>query len=269
MTPHLLAEIIKTSHDMWFKGWAEANAGNISVRLPHEATDNEPLFDQKGEWFPLPERVPDVAGDFYLVTGTGRFLRNIEIAPEKNLGVIELDDRGSAYRVAWGFKPMGKPTSELLPHMKVHAVRKAVSDNMDRAVIHTHSPNLIALSIALDMDTVKLTRLLWEMHAECIVMFPEGIEFLPWTMPGSVELAEATARAVRARRAVVWQFHGILAVGRSLDAAFGLIDTVEKAASIYLKAMAAGGIRHKLTTAHLEALAAKFSLRPDPLILYA
>lgn len=171
--------------------------------------------------------------------------------------------------MVWGFRPMGKPTSELLPHLKVHAVRKGVSDNMDRAVIHTHSPNVIALSIALDLDTVKLTRLLWEMHAECIVLFPEGIEFLPWTMPGSGELAEATARAVRMRRAVVWQFHGILAVGRSLDSAFGLIDTVEKAASIYLKAMAAGGIRHKLTTANLEALAAKFGLRPDPLILYA
>jgi rhamnulose-1-phosphate aldolase len=58
-------------------------------------------------------------------------------------------------------------------------------------------------------------------------------------------------------------------VGRSLDAAFGLIDTVEKAAAIYLKAMQAGGIRHRLTTAQLEALAARFNIRPDPLILYA
>lgn len=269
MTPHFLAEIIKTSRDMWFKGWAEANAGNISLRLPHESTDQEEALVARGDWVALPERVPEVGGDIYLVTGTGRFLRNIEISPEKNLGVIEIDGRGGAYRMLWGFRPLGKPTSELLPHLRVHAARKAASEDMDRAVIHTHSPNLIALSIALDLDTVKLTRLLWEMHAECLVMFPEGVEFLPWLLPGSPELAEATARAARVRRVVVWQFHGVLATGRSLDAAFGLIDTVEKAALIYLKAMAAGGIRQKLSTAQLEALAAKFEVRPDPLILYA
>jgi rhamnulose-1-phosphate aldolase len=268
MTPHFLAEIIKTSRDMWFKGWAEANAGNISLRLPHESTEREAALAPTGDWVPLQERVPEVAGDVYLVTGTGRFLRNIELAPEKNLGVIEIDERGSAYRMLWGFRPLGKPTSELLPHLRVHAARKVASENMDRAVIHTHSPNLIALSIALDLDTVKLTRLLWEMHAECLVMFPEGVEFVPWLLPGSAELAEATAHAARARRVVVWQFHGVLAAGRSLDDAFGLIDTVEKAALIYLKAMSVGGIRQKLSTVQLEALAAKFDVRPDPLILY-
>jgi rhamnulose-1-phosphate aldolase len=268
-TAPFLAEIVKTSSDMWFKGWAEANAGNISVRLAHEMVDNEPSFSHGGAWTELPEQLPEVAGDTYVVTGTGRFLRNIEISAENNLGVIEINDRGSAYRALWGFKPMGKPTSELLPHLKVHAIRKSVSENMDRAVIHTHSPNLIALTGALDLNTVSLTRLLWEIHAECIVAFPEGIEFLPWELPGSTELANATAHAARSRRVVVWQLHGVLAVGRSLDAAFGLIDTVEKAASIYLKAMQAGGLRHKLSTAQLEALAKKFNVRPDPLILHA
>lgn len=36
------------------------------------------------------------------------------------------------------------------------------------------------------MDTYSLTKLLWEMHAECIVVFPEGVEYLPWMIAGSI-----------------------------------------------------------------------------------
>ena len=36
-------------------------------------------------------------------------------------------------------------------------------------------------------------------------------------------------------RILVWALHGITATGTSLDEAFGLIETVEKAAEIYMK----------------------------------
>ena len=36
-------------------------------------------------------------------------------------------------------------------------------------------------------------------------------------------------------RLVVWAQHGIYGAGRSLDEAFGLIETAEKAAEVYLK----------------------------------
>ena len=36
-------------------------------------------------------------------------------------------------------------------------------------------------------------------------------------------------------RLVVWAQHGIYGTGRSLDEAFGLIETAEKAAEVYLK----------------------------------
>ena len=38
--PVFIQEIIKTSQDMWQKGWAEANGGNISLRLkPDQIAD--------------------------------------------------------------------------------------------------------------------------------------------------------------------------------------------------------------------------------------
>jgi rhamnulose-1-phosphate aldolase len=267
MIPSFLSEITKTSRDMWSKGWAEANAGNISQRLTSEMVHVNSRLFRKGDWIPLPLQVAALADEYFLVTGSGRYLRNIEIYPEKNLGVIELNGAGNAYRAVWGFKPGGSPTSELTAHLGVHAVRRQIQGDNERAVIHTHAPNLIALTNALDLDTSSLTRLLWQIHAECIVVFPEGVEFIPWMLPGSVEISEATALALRSRRAAVWQFHGILAVGRNLDAAFGLIDTIEKAASIYVRAVSAGGVRNKLSAGQLRQLATRFGVVPDAAIL--
>jgi len=265
--PSFLNEIIKTSRDIWSKGWAEANAGNISVRLVREAVEIEILRKRLREWLPLPTRIPDLAKEYFLVTGTGRYLRNIELYPEKNVGIIELDDAGSAYRIVWGFQPTGGPTSEFPAHLRVHATRKRVSNGIDRAVIHTHAPDLIALTHTMKLDTRRLTRLLWEVLPECIVAFPEGVEFVPWALPGTSELAEATANALVESRMAVWQFHGVIAVGRNLDAAFGLIDTAEKAAMLHLKAEAGGGMKQKLSVEQLKELARHFHVIPNSDIL--
>ena len=82
--PSFLTEIIKTSRDIWTKGWAEANAGNISLRLVRDAVDMETLKTKPREWTPLETRVPDLASEYFLVTGSGRYLRNIELYPENN-----------------------------------------------------------------------------------------------------------------------------------------------------------------------------------------
>jgi len=265
--PNCLSEIIKTSRDIWSKGWAEANAGNISVRLDPEIFQTEVAFEQRSDWIALGMDFPVLAGECFLVSGRGKYLRNIELSPEKNIGVIELDNSGRKYRVLWGYESGGGPTSELLAHLKAHAIRKKVSKGVERAVIHVHSPNLITLTYGLDLDTPRISKLLWEMHAECIVMFPEGVEFVLWMLPGSSELADATAKGLKRRRIAVWQFHGVVATGRNLDAAFGLIDVAEKAAENYLKTMAGGGVKNKLTTQQLQAIVKHFNLKPDTSIL--
>jgi len=98
----LINEIKKTSGDMARRGWAESNGGNISLRLNEEnyAFFNE--FQPKSEMIKLPMGMPEIAGERFLVTGTGRFLRNIEVFPEKNIGVIEIDNMGKNWQLLWG-----------------------------------------------------------------------------------------------------------------------------------------------------------------------
>lgn len=262
----VLESIMKTSRDIWDKGWAEANAGNISLRLDKGLAEG---LKPKSDWVDTGLALPDLAGEAFLVTGTGRFLRNIPLFPWKNVGIIELDGTASRYRVLEGFEPAGGPTSELVPHLMTHAAVKTAFNDRKRAVIHTHAPNLIALTYALELDTASLSKLLWQCHVECIVGFPGGVEFIPWMMAGSKAIAEATALALRKRSLAVWQFHGVFGAGRNLDEAFGKIDMAEKAAGIFLSAKAAGGIRNAPAAGHLRAIAANFKVSPEESFLSA
>ena len=263
----IIEQMARMGKDIWLKGWAEANAGNISVRLDPAVGKKEDSFYQNSTWLELKMDFPQLAREYFLVTAAGSHLRNIELAPRQTLGVIELDESGRRWRPVWGYEKNAQPTSELLAHLQAQAVRKQVSKELDRVFIHCHCPNLIALSYALGLDTVRLTRLLWQMHIECIVAFPEGVEFIPWQLSGSEQLAQATARALQKRRAVVWQFHGVGAAGSSLEAAFGLVEIIEKAAQIYLKTASIGPVKNKLTTAQMAALAQRYNVKPDEEII--
>jgi len=260
----LIDEIKKTSGDMARRGWAESNGGNISLRLNPE---NYAFFNgmpYKSKLQSLPITMSEIAGERFLVTGTGRFLRNIELFPEKNIGVIEINEKGDAFKLLWGYEPIGAPTSELPSHLLSHCKIKEKSNNSSFAFIHTHPNSIIALSYAVaNLDTKSLTKLLWQSHAECIVVFPEGIELLQWIMAGSLDLGKATAEAISRRNLVIWQFHGICGCGRNLDEAFGRIDVAEKAADICLKVLSAGGAKQTLTDTQLRAIAENFNRRID------
>jgi rhamnulose-1-phosphate aldolase len=260
----LIDEIKKTSGDMARRGWAESNGGNISLRLNEENYRYFDGIEPKSGWVELPMAMPEIAGERFLVTGTGRFLRNIELFPEKNIGVIEINKNGGAYQLLWGYEPKGAPTSELPSHLLSHCRIKEKSANGMFAFIHTHPNSIIALTyVVAGLDTKSLTKLLWQSHAECIVVFPQGVEFLPWVMAGSMHLGIATAEAMSRRNLAVWQYHGICGSGRNLDEAFGRIDVAEKAADICLRVMAAGGAKQTLTDEQLRAIAANFNCAVD------
>lgn len=57
---------------------------------------------------------------------------------------------------------------------------------------------------------------------------------LPWMLCGTKEIGKATAEKMKNFRLVIWGMHGIYGAGKTLDEAFGLIETVEKAAQIYM-----------------------------------
>ncbi len=254
--------MVKATTDMWLKGWDERNGGNVSLRV---STDDlapyAACLDGK-RTVALGEPLPELEGQCFLVTGSGKFFRNVQLDPSSNLGLIEVLARGREIRVLWGYSDGGLPTSELSAHLKSHRTRQAVTNGRDLVVMHCHATNLIALSYVLHPSTAAITRALWEMSTECLVVFPDGIALLPWLVPGTDNIGDATATAMREHSLVLWPYHGVFGTGATLDDAFGLIDTAEKASEVLVKVISMGGARRSITTQNLRDLAERFGVRP-------
>jgi rhamnulose-1-phosphate aldolase len=257
-----VTEMIRVTSDMWLKGWDERNGGNISLRLlDSDVAPYLPVWKDRS-LLKLSVSVSDLAGQYYLVTGSGKCFRNIQIDPEANLGIIRILPNGNSAELLWGYRDGGVPTSELPAHLKSHRERQQLGADRARVVMHCHATNLIALTYVLDSNTDNVTRALWEGSTECLVIFPEGVGVMKWMVPGTDEIGDATAGMLRQHPLVLWPFHGVFAAGDTLDNAFGLIDTAEKAAQILVKVISMGGVRQTITTQNLIDLAKQFGVTP-------
>ncbi len=257
-----MSDMTRISREIYAKGWGEANGGNISLRITPGEMHAYLHCLTSGPTVELSKAVPELAGDYFLVTGTGVFFRNVAEYPHESLGIVKVNEDGASYTVVWGYASGGRPTSELPTHLPAHATRKRVTNGESRVVLHTHATNLIALSFVLPLDTKIVSRELWEMMSECVVLFPEGLGVMKWMMPGSEEIGQETAKMLEKHALVLWAHHGIFGAGKSMDQAFGLIETADKAAEMLLKVMAAGGKKQAIAAEELKALASTFGLTP-------
>ncbi len=255
--------MVKATTDMWLKGWDERNGGNVSLRLtPEDVAPYRGELSPRPRIEPLTDPVPELADTFFLVTGSGKFFRNVQLSPSDNLVLLQVNHAGDAYSILWGLTAGGLPTSELASHFQSHVVRKQITQDANRVIMHCHATNLIALSYVLELDSARFTRELWEGSTECLVVFPDGVGIVPWMVPGTDGIGAATAEQMRAHPLVLWPFHGIFASGPTLDDAFGLIDTAEKSAEIMVKVRSMGGKKQTISRDELIALGRRFGVAP-------
>ena len=234
LTAPFMVEVIRTTTNMYAHGWDERNGGNISLMLDEAEVKEYLDIDTVLRSIPTGFNCPELDGRYFLVTGTGKYFKNVQYAPEVNLGIVRLADRGGTAELLWGLADGGNFTSEFPAHMMSHAARLGVDDK-NRVVMHCHPANLLAMTYVHSLDEREFTRTLWQMCTECIMVFPDGVNVLPWMLCGTNEIGGATAEKMKTARLVVWAQHGIYGAGRDLDETFGLIETAEKAAEIYLK----------------------------------
>ena len=229
-----LIEMVRTCTNMYQHGWDERNGGNISWLL--DETDAAEYLDVNAAVRDIPTgfEAPALDGKYFLVTGAGKYFKNVQYDPAHNLGVVRLSQGGRNARLLWGLTGGGTFTSEFPAHMMSHAARVS-GDPANRIVMHCHPANLLAMTYVHDLGSRAFTRTLWQMCTECVVVFPEGVNVLPWMLYGTNEIGQATAEEMKTARLVVWPQHGIYGAGKDLDETFGLIETAEKAAEIYMK----------------------------------
>ena len=228
---------IRMANDGWEQGWHERNGGNLSYRVKPEEAESVRENFQAGEWRQIGTCVPKLAGEYFLVTGSGKYFRNVIIRPKDSLCMIELDEKGESYRIVWGLVNGGRPTSELPSHLMNHEVKKQLTNGRYRVIYHAHPANVIALTFVLPLKDEVFTRELWEMATECPVVFPDGVGVVGWMVPGGRDIAVATSELMKKYDVAVWAHHGCFCSGEDFDLTFGLMHTVEKSAEILVKVL--------------------------------
>ena len=234
---------VRLCADGWLQGWHERNGGNLTYRM----TDDEikackPFFNANpGEWVNMGVQADNLRGAYFVTTGSGRYMRNVQLDPAHNVGIVEINEVGDAWRIVWGLTDGGKPTSEFPSHFMNHSVRVDATNGECRVIYHAHPDNVIALTKVMPLDARDITRALWKAMTECIVVFPMGVGVVEWMVPGGADIAHATSELMKTYDAAIWAQHGLFCSGPDFDTTFGLMHTIEKAAKIHGQALMMNG----------------------------
>jgi len=187
----------------------EGAAGNISVYMGWELEPRRYFRDI--EMIQLPTTVPTLAHKSFLITGSGRRLREIIKEPTAHIGFVTINEGGTTAQLYKAANcRFAHLTSELNSHLAIH--RDHLEDTNFHVVIHAQPPYLTYLShVPAYRDDVYLNRHLLRWEPECIVHLPEGIGYIPFKVSGSTGQEEATVAALRQHRLVIWGKHGVVA----------------------------------------------------------
>ena len=185
---------------------------------------------------------------------TGLRVRIIDAARRMNASGMNQGRSGNvSARVEGGFlvTPTGVPYEELNPadlvfmrrdgervgtytpssEWRIH--RDIYESRLDAgAIVHTHSP--FATSIAC------LRRAIPAFHYEVAFAGGKDIRCAQYATFGTQELSDHALAALEDRQACLLANHGVVAVGRDIDGAFGMAAKVEALARLYWQALQAG-----------------------------
>ena len=231
-------KIAEVAGYLWQNGWAERNGGNITVNITDLVDDEIRAMKPISDVIQIGETLPQLKGTYFFCKGTQKRMRDLARRPMENGSVIRiLDDCASYVIIA---DNVVNPTSELPSHLTVHN-RMIESGSAYKATVHTHPIELIAMSHNKKfMGKDVLTNILWSMIPETKAFCPLGLGIVPYTLPGSLELAEGTLKELEDYDVVMWEKHGVFAKGLDVMDAFDQIDVLSKSAKIYINAKCMG-----------------------------
>ncbi len=253
-----IEKVAEVAGYLWQNGWAERNGGNITVNITEWADAAMQRLPPISDIKPIGTTLPSLRGCYFFCKGTGKRMRDLARWPMENGSIIRILDDCASY-VIIADHPV-QPTSELPSHLAVHN-RLIEQQSPYKATIHTHPIEIVAMSHNRQfLGKDVLTRLLWSMIPETKAFCPLGLGIVPYALPGSNALAEATLNELESYDVVLWEKHGVFAKGLDVLDAFDQIDVLSKSAKIYLDCRAMGFEPEGMSSAQMQEMTRAFNL---------
>ena len=252
-------QVAEVAGYLWQKGWAERNGGNITINITEyvdEAMKALPAIDAPRS---IGKTLPHLKGCWFYCKGTGKRMRDLAREPMANGSIIRILEDSARYEIV--ADAVVAPTSELPSHLAVHDYLLAKGSPY-RASLHTHPIELVALTHSKKwMEKDVATRMLWSMIPETKAFCPRGLGMVPYLLPSSVELADATLRTLdEGYDVVMWEKHGVFAVDTDIMSAFDQVDVLNKSALIYIAARNMGFEPEGMSDAQMKEMSVAFNL---------
>ncbi len=240
----------------------EGAAGNISLYIGWPL-DPRRTFSN-AETIPLPEPCPELAGKAFIITGSGRRLREIIDNPAGNLGYLTINEGGETgeLRTAPG-RLFERLTSEFNSHLAVHRDQVRLTSTNFHAFVHAQPPYLTYLShIPKYRDEKYLNQHILRWEPETIVNLPEGVGVIPFKLPGSPDMMAATVQSLRTHRIALWSKHGVVARSDiSVKRAADRIEYAETGARYEYMNLANREMAEGLSTGEIRSICDAFSVQ--------
>lgn len=240
---------------------SEGAAGNLSIYMGW-SLDPRRKFPNCEE-LALPVAVPHLAGGSILMSGSGRRLREIRDNPLENLGFVTIHEDGQTASLYTSPRRIfERLSSEFNSHIAIHDDQVAQTGTNFHAVVHAQPRHLTYLShIAQYRDEDYFNRHLLRWQPELIVNLPEGVGVVPFQVPGSAALMQATVASLRTHRIVVWCKHGVVARSDiSIKRAADRVDYAEAAAQYEYLDLANHNMADGLSPDEIRAICAAWSI---------
>ena len=101
LTAPFIQEISEMTANMYRLGWDERNGGNISWLLEDEPLEYYLDLGHVIRTIPINFDASYVAGRIFMVTGTGKYFKNITPNPAENLGIVRVAQDGKSLELLW------------------------------------------------------------------------------------------------------------------------------------------------------------------------
>lgn len=222
-----LQSIRKVAGWLWKRGWAEWGAGNISVNISGLTELTQPKVNDTSN-------VSKSNNLSLLTTLSGSRMRDMMKTPENGLCLVNVGEHSNRTVISLTKQNQSpSPTLEFESHLLIQqTLLKHRPDH--KAVLHTHPAEIIALAQIEELRSQEaLNKKLCAILPELKIYLPEGVAYISYHEAGSKTLAQASATALKDFRVAIWEKHGIIATGPTLEEAFDAIDLVTKAARIW------------------------------------
>ena len=254
----VIDQVAEVAGYLWQKGWAERNGGNITVNVTDLVDDEIKALPAIAPARPIGKILPNLKGTYFYAKGTGKRMRDLARRPMENGAIIRVCDDCASYEIIADNAVL--PTSELPSHLSLQDYLIGTG-SCYKATLHTHPIELVAMShIQRFLRPGEMTRVLWSMIPETLAFAPLGIGVVPYAMPGSLELADATLEQIKTHDVVLWEKHGTTSVGIDIMDAFDQTDVLCKSAHIYMWARSMGPEPDGMTEEAVKAVQETFHL---------